>query len=267
MMPQIHPSAIVAPGARLAEDVVIGPYCIVGGKVTLGAGVVLRSHVVVDGQTTIGDGSRVFPFASIGLEPQDLKYRGEKSELVIGRNNTIREYVTMNPGTAGGGMITRVGDRCLFMVGAHVAHDCRIGDYVVMANNATLAGHVTVEDYAVLGGLCAVHQFVRIGKHAMIGGMSGVERDVIPYGQVMGDRARLYGLNIIGMQRRGYSREEIQELRNAYQLLFSSEGTLIDRVNETAERFSGIGPVDDIIAFIRADSSRAICQPKGANGE
>jgi len=265
-MSQIHPTAIVAPGAELAGDVVIGPYCVIGREVRLGRRVSLRSHAVVDGRTTIGEGTRLFPFASIGLDPQDLKYRGEKSELVIGCNNTIREYVTMNPGTAGGGMVTRIGNDCLFMVGAHVAHDCQIGNHVVMANNATLAGHVVVEDYAVLGGLSAVHQFVRIGKHAMIGGMSGVERDVIPYGQVMGDRARLYGLNIIGMQRRGFSREDIQGLRNAYQFLFSTDGTFIDRVNETAERFSGIGPVDDIIEFIRADSSRAICQPKGANG-
>jgi UDP-N-acetylglucosamine acyltransferase len=266
MPPQIHPTAIVAPGATLADDVVVGPYCIVGENATLGPRVTLRSHVVVDGHTSIAEGTRVFPFASIGLEPQDLKYRGEPSELVIGRNNTIREYVTMNPGTAGGGMVTRVGDECLFMVGAHVAHDCQIANHVIMVNNATLGGHVVVEDYAVLGGLCAVHQYVRIGKHAMIGGMSGVERDVIPYGQVMGDRARLYGLNIIGMQRRGFSREDIQGLRNAYQFLFSSDGNLSDRVNETAERFSGIGPVDDIIDFIRADSSRAICQPKGSNG-
>jgi UDP-N-acetylglucosamine acyltransferase len=265
-MPQIHPTAIVAPGATLSQDVVIGPYCVVGENVVLGPRVTLRSHAVVDGRTTIGEGTRLFPFASIGLEPQDLKYRGEKSSLVIGRNNTIREYVTVNPGTEGGGMVTRVGDNCLFMVGAHVAHDCQIADHVVMANNATLAGHVIVEEYAVLGGLCAVHQYVRIGKHAMIGGMSGVERDVIPYGQVMGDRARLYGLNIIGMQRRGFSREDIQELRNAYQFLFSSDGTFSDRVNETAERFRGTVPVDDIIEFIRADSSRAICQPKGANG-
>jgi UDP-N-acetylglucosamine acyltransferase len=264
-MPQIHPTAIVAPRAMLADDVIVGPYCIVGENVVLAAGVRLRSHVVVDGRTTISEGTRLYPFASIGLEPQDLKYRGEPSELVIGRNNRIREYVTMNPGTIGGGMVTRVGDDCLFMVGAHVAHDCKIGDHVIMANNATLAGHVVVEDYAILGGLCAVHQHVRIGKHAMIGGMSGVERDVIPYGQVMGDRARLTGLNIIGMQRRGFSREDIQELRNAFQFLFSSEGTLSDRVNETAERFRDIGPVDDIIDFIRADSSRAICQPKGAN--
>jgi UDP-N-acetylglucosamine acyltransferase len=264
-MPQIHPTAIVAPRAMLADDVIVGPYCIVGENVVLAAGVRLRSHVVVDGRTTISEGTRLYPFASIGLEPQDLKYRGEPSELVIGRNNRIREYVTMNPGTIGGGMVTRVGDDCLFMVGAHVAHDCKIGDHVIMANNATLAGHVVVEDYAILGGLCAVHQHVRIGKYAMIGGMSGVERDVIPYGQVMGDRARLTGLNIIGMQRRGFSREDIQELRNAFQFLFSSEGTLSDRVNETAERFRDIGPVDDIIDFIRADSSRAICQPKGAN--
>src|SRR6516164_9041574 len=264
-MPQIHPTAIIAPGATLARDVVIGPYCIVGENVVLAAGVSIRSHAVIDGWTTVGEGTRIFPFASIGLEPQDLKYRGEASELVIGSNNTIREYVTMNPGTEGGGMITRVGDGCLFMVGAHVAHDCQIGNHVIMANNATLAGHVVVEDYAVLGGLCAVHQYVRIGKYAMIGGMSGVERDVIPYGQVMGDRARLYGLNIIGMQRRGFSREDIQGLRNAYQFLFSSEGTLSDRVNETAERFGGIAPVDDILDFIRADSSRAICQPKGTN--
>src|SRR6201998_1895760 len=264
-MPQIHPTAIVAPGAMLAEDVVIGPYCVVGDNAVLVPRVTLRSHAVVEGRTTIGEGTRLFPFASIGLEAQDLKYRGEKSELVIGRNNTIREYVTINPGTDGGGMVTRIGDGSLFMVGAHVAHDCQIGNHVVMANNATLGGHVLVDDHAILGGLCAVHQYVRIGKHAMIGGMSGVERDVIPYGQVMGDRARLCGLNIIGMQRRGFSREDIQGLRNAYQFLFSSDGTLSDRVNDTAERFSGIAPVDDILDFIRADSSRAICQPKGAN--
>jgi len=265
-MLQIHPTAIVAPGAMLAETVVIGPYCIVGEDVSLGPRVTLRSHVVIDGRTSIGEGTQLFPFASIGLEPQDLKYRGERSELVIGRNNTIREYVTINPGTEGGGMITRIGDGSLFMVGAHVAHDCQIGNHVVMANNATLGGHVVVEDYAVLGGLCAVHQYVRIGRHAMIGGMSGVERDVIPYGQVMGDRARLCGLNIIGMQRRGFSREDIQAMRNAYQFLFATGGTLSDRVSETVERFGGIGPVDDVIEFIRADSSRAISQPKGADG-
>jgi UDP-N-acetylglucosamine acyltransferase len=265
-MAEIHPTAIVAPGASLARDVVIGPYCILGEHVTLCPGVMLRAHVVVDGRTTVGERTRIFPFASIGLEPQDLKYSGEESSLIIGCHNTIREYVTMNPGTTGGGMVTRVGDNCLFMAGAHVAHDCQIGNHVILVNNATLGGHVVVEDYAILGGLSAVHQFVRIGRHAMIGGMSGVERDVIPYGQVMGDRARLTGLNIIGMQRRGFSRDDIQGLRNAYQFLFGAEGTFSDRVSETAERFAGITPVEDIIRFIRADSSRAICQPKETSG-
>src|SRR5438477_3348483 len=265
-MPQIHPTAIVAPGARLADDVVIGPYCVIGEHVVLGPAVSLKSHIVIDGRTTIGAGTRIFPFASIGHETQDLKYAGEPSSLEIGHDNTIREYVTINPGTEGGGMVTRIGDHCLLMVGAHVAHDCQLGDHVIMANNSTLAGHVVIEDYALLGGLSAVHQFVRIGRHAMIGGMSGVERDVIPYGQVMGDRARLSGLNIIGMQRRGFSREDIQSLRSAYQFLFSADGTFNDRVNEIAERYGGIGPVDDMIAFIRADSTRAICQPKGPNG-
>src|SRR5712691_4756102 len=265
-MPQIHPTAIVAPEARLADDVAIGPYCVIGEDVVLGAGISLKSHVVIDGRTTIGAGTRIFPFASIGFETQDLKYAGEPSSLEIGHDNAICEPVTINPGTTGGGMVTRVGNHCLLMVGAHVAHDCQIGDHVILVNNATLGGHVVIEDYAILGGLSAVHQVVRIGRHAMIGGMSGVERDVIPYGLVMGDRARLTGVNIIGMQRRGFSREDIQGLRNAYQSLFSTEGTLTDRVNEAAERFGGIGPVADIIAFIRADSSRAICQPKDANG-
>ena len=265
-MARIHPTAIVAPGARLADDVVIGPYCVIGEHVVLGKGVSLKAHVVLDGRTTVGEGTRIFPFASIGHETQDLKYKGEPSALEIGRNNTIREHVTMNPGTEGGGMVTRIGDDCLFMVGAHVAHDCQIGNHVILVNNATLGGHVTVEDYAILGGLSAVHQFVRIGRHAMIGGMSGVERDVIPYGQVMGDRARLNGLNIIGMQRRGFSRDDIQGLRSAYSCLFGNEGTLSERVDKVAQRFGGIGPVDDLVNFIRADSSRAICQPTGANG-
>ena len=265
-MPQIHSTAIVSPGARLAADVAIGPYCVIGEEVEIGPEVTLAAHVVVAGRTTIGAGTRIFPFASIGQEPQDLKYRGEASSLVIGCRNTIREYVTMNPGTAGGGMITRVGNDCLLMLGTHIAHDCQIADHVIMANNTTLGGHVTVEEYAFLGGVCAVHQFVRIGRHAMIGGMSGVERDVIPYGQAMGDRARLTGLNIIGMQRRGFSRDDIQALRSAYQLLFYSAGTLSDRVGEAALRFAGIPPVEDIIRFIRANSSRGLCQPPGTNG-
>jgi UDP-N-acetylglucosamine acyltransferase len=264
-MPQIHKTAIVEPGARIDETASIGPYCLVGSEVELGPNVRLHSHVVVAGRTRIGANTRVFPFASIGHEPQDLKYNGETSRLEIGENNTIREHVTMNPGTEGGGMVTRVGNHCLFMVGVHVAHDCQIGDHVIMANNATLAGHVSIGDYAVLGGLVAVHQFVRIGPHAMIGGMSGVENDVIPYGSVMGDRARLAGLNIRGLQRRGFSRDDLQSLRSAYHLLFAEKGTLMERVDDVASLHNESRPVREIVEFIRADSSRAICQPRATN--
>lgn len=265
-MTTIHPTAIVASGAELAPTVEIGPYCTVGAEVRLGDGVKLVSHVVVEGRTSIGASTVVYPFASLGQPPQDLKYHGERSVLEIGANNKIREHVTMNPGTEGGGMLTRVGDNGLFMVGAHVAHDCRIGDNVILVNNATLAGHVVIGDYAVLGGLSAVHQFVRIGQHVMVGGMTGVENDVIPYGTVTGNRAHLSGLNLIGMKRRNFSREDIHALRNAYRLLFAPEGTLAERLEDVAQQYSSSPPVAEIIDFIRADSSRAICQPKLGNG-
>jgi len=258
----IHPTAIVEDGARLGADIEIGPYCLVGAEVTLGDGVRLVSHVVVTGRTSIAAACEIFPFASIGHRPQDLKYRGEPSELVVGERNVIREHVTMNPGTEGGGLVTRVGNDCLFMVGAHVAHDCELGDHVIMANNATLAGHVKVGDFAILGGLSAVHQFVRIGKHAMIGGMSGVEHDVIPYGSVMGDRARLSGLNIVGLKRRGFSRDDIHDLRTAYRLLFAEEGTMAERVGDVYELYGANEAVMDIVDFIRADSSRSVVQPR-----
>ncbi|HEX4194427.1 MAG TPA: acyl-ACP--UDP-N-acetylglucosamine O-acyltransferase [Stellaceae bacterium] len=265
-MSDVHPTALIEPGAELAATAKVGPFCHVGRHAQLGEHVELISHVVVAGRTTIGDGTRIFPFASIGHQPQDLKYKGEESRLVIGRNNVIREQVTMNPGTEGGGMLTKIGDSCLFMVGVHVAHDCVIGNEVIMANNATLAGHVKVGDFAVFGGLSAAHQFVRVGAYAMIGGVTGVERDVIPYGSVMGDRARLSGLNIVGMQRRGFSRDEIQGLRNAYQALFESEkGTFAERVAEVETRFAGIRPVEDVLRFIKDDSSRGLVQPK-SNG-
>jgi UDP-N-acetylglucosamine acyltransferase len=264
---QIHPTAIIEPGAKLAESVRVGPYCVVGAKVELDAEVELLSHVVVAGRTSIGEGTRIFPFASIGHQPQDLKYHGEDSALVIGRRNIIREHVTMNPGTAGGGMVTRIGDDCLFSTSAHVAHDCTVGDHVILTNNATIGGHVVLGDYVVISGLSAVHQFVRVGQHAFVGGMTGVERDVIPYGMVMGDRARLVGLNIVGLQRRGFSREDIQALRAAYDVLFSQEsGTLADRAASLPERFPGVKPVRDIVDFIRADNSRGLVQPKTGNG-
>jgi UDP-N-acetylglucosamine acyltransferase len=266
-MAHIHPTAIIEPGAKLADGVRIGPYCHVGPEVQLGAGVELLSHVVIAGQTTMGAGCRVFPFASIGHQPQDLKYQGEHSRLTIGERNVIREYVTINPGTKGGGMETRIGNGCLLMATAHIAHDCRLGDHVIMANNASLAGHVVVGDYAFFGGLSAVHQFVRIGQHAMIGGVTGVERDVIPYGSVIGDRARLVGLNIIGLQRRGFSRDDIQALRAVYDMLFGTEqGTLAERAAAAAERYPDIKAVRDIVDFVLADNSRGLCQPRTNGG-
>jgi UDP-N-acetylglucosamine acyltransferase len=261
-MTDIHPTAVVDPRAELASDVVIGPYCVIGPQVLLGTGVRLESHVVITGRTRVGDRCRIFPFACLGHRPQDLKYRGEDTELVIGSDNQIREHVTMHPGTAGGGGITRIGDGGLFMAAIHVAHDCLIGDGVIMANNAALGGHVEIQDHAYLGGLCAVHQFVRIGQQAMIGGLAGVENDVIPYGMVLGNRAHLNGLNIVGMKRRGVSREEIHDLRTAYRLLFAPEGAFAERLAEVAEQFAEHPRIMEIVEFIRSAGSRAICVPR-----
>jgi UDP-N-acetylglucosamine acyltransferase len=265
-MTSIHPTAVIEDGAELGADVEIGPYSVVGPEVRIGDGVRLHSHVVVGGRTTIGPQTEIFPFASIGLAPQDLKFSGEESALIIGARNQIREHVTMNPGTSGGGLQTRVGDDCLFMVGAHVAHDCIVGNHVILANNATIAGHVTVGDFAIIGGLSAVHQFVRIGAHAMIGGMSGIEQDLIPYGQAQGDRARLRGLNLVGLQRRDFSRDGISNLRTAYRLLFGPEGTMQERVDTVVELYADDEGVMEVVNFVRADSSRAILQPKTSNG-
>lgn len=263
----IHPTAVIEAGASLASGSHIGPYCVVGKDVEIAAGVKLHSHVVIGGVTKIGGGTQIFPFASIGLAPQDLKYRGEASRLEIGSNNTIREHVTMNPGTEGGGMLTKVGDNNLFMVGAHVAHDCIVGNNCILANNATIAGHVQVDDFAIIGGLSAIHQFCRIGRHAMVGGMSGVERDVIPYGSVMGDRARLAGLNLVGLKRRQFERETVDHLRAAYRLLFADEGTMRERVETVSGMFDANEPIDEIIEFMNAKSSRGICLPDQSTGE
>ena len=261
-MANIHSTAIVDDAAVLGEGVRIGPFCTVSAEAKLGDGVVLDSHVVVAGRTTIGPNNRIYPFAAIGTPPQDTKYAGEPSELILGANNVIREHVTMNPGTSGGGMVTRVGNNCLFMVGAHLAHDCQVGDHVILVNNVILGGHVEVQDHAILGGMSAVHQFVRIGRHAMIGGKSAIESDVIPYGSVLGNRAYLSGLNIIGLKRRDFSRDEIHGLRAAYRLLFAQEGTMQERLVDVAAMFADHEQVMEIVAFIQADSSRALCQPK-----
>jgi UDP-N-acetylglucosamine acyltransferase len=262
---EIHPTAIIQPGAELADGVKVGPYCVVGSRVAIGRETRLHSHVVVEGRTTIGESCEIFPFASLGHIPQDKKFHGEDSVLEIGSHNSIRENVTMNPGTDGGGGKTKVGSHGLYMVGAHVAHDCIVGDHVILANNATLGGHCVVEDHAILGGLSAVHQFVRIGRHAFLGGMSGLEHDLIPFGMAVGDRASLQGLNLIGMKRRNFGREQIHALRNAYRLLFSHEGTLMERLADVEALFKDDPEVGHIIAFIRARSDRAICVPRTAS--
>ena len=261
-MTDIHPTAIVADGAQLGDDVSIGPFCVVGPRVKLGKRVKLVSHVVVAGRTTLGDDTMVYPFASLGHPPQHQRDKGEESELVLGVNNTVREYVTMNPGTSAGGGVTTIGDNGFFMAYSHVAHDCHVGNNVILTNGATLGGHVTVEDHANIGGLAAVHQRCRIGRQAFIGGMTGVEADIIPYGMVMGNRAYLAGLNLVGLKRRGLSRDTIHTLRNAYRLLFAQEGTFAERLADVAELFKECREVMDIVTFVRADSARGLVMPK-----
>ena len=261
-MARIHPSAVVEDGARLGADVQIGPFCHVGPHVLLGDGVDLKSHVVLAGHTELGERVTVYPFASIGHAPQDLKYRGEPSRLTVGARTVIREQVTMNPGTEGGGMLTSIGENCLIMACAHVGHDCRVGNHVILVNNATLGGHVSVGDHAILGGLAAVHQWVRIGPHSMLGGLSGLENDLIPYGSALGDRARLGGLNLVGLKRRGFEREAIHRLRAAYRMLFSDEGTLMERVQDVAQMFPDEPIVRDVVEFIRAGGDRSLCMPR-----
>ncbi len=258
----IHPSAIIDPKAQLGQNVRIGPFSVVGPKVKLGDNVTLHSHVVVEGNTTIGEGTTIFPFASLGHAPQDLKFHGEDSELIIGKNNVIREHATMNPGTEGGGMKTVVGDNGLFMIGTHVAHDCIIGNHVIMANNATLAGHVVVGDRVLVGGLSAVHQFVRIGAYAVIGGMSGVESDVIPYGRVKGERAFLAGLNLTGLERNGFNKDQIRTLQRAFNQLFGDEGTLDQRIENVSNDFNADDAVRQIIEFARGKTRFPLCQPQ-----
>lgn len=259
---RIHPSAVVEDGASIGAGSVIGPFCHIGADVRLGDGVQLVSHVVVHGRTSVGARTRIFPFASIGHEPQDLKYRGEPSTLTIGNDCLIREGVTMNPGTEAGGMETLVGDRCTFLANSHVAHDCRVGSNVILSNNVMLAGHTRIGDYVIMGGGSAVHQFVRVGDHSFVGGLAGVEHDVIPYGMALGNRAYLAGLNLIGLKRRGFSREAIHDLRRAYRLLFAAEGTLQERVEDVAAEFSTHPQVHEILDFIREGGDRAIVTPR-----
>ena len=258
----IHATAIIDEQASIADDVRIGPYTVIEGAVEIDSGTDIGAHVVISGDTFIGANCRIYPFAVIGTVPQDLKYAGEATKLEIGRDNVIREHVTMNPGTEHGGEVTKVGNNNLFMIASHIAHDCQIGDNVVMANNATLAGHVTVGDYAVIGGLSAVHQFARIGAHAIIGGMSGVESDIIPYGRVKGDRAHLAGLNLVGLERAGYARNDMRDLQKAYQMLFDDSQTFEACLENVANEFAGNTTVMHIVQFAREKSRFPLCRPR-----
>jgi UDP-N-acetylglucosamine acyltransferase len=256
----IHQTAIIDKNAQISDNVEIGPYSIIGPNVIIHENVKIQSHVNITGFTTIGKDNKIYPFASIGNDPQDMKYNGEKTELVIGDKNTIREYTTINPGTLQGGGVTKVGNNNLIMIGAHIAHDCIIGNNIVIANNAAIAGHAEIQDYVILGGNCGVHQFTRIGKMAMIGGMTGVSRDVIPYGLSTGNRNVLNGVNLVGLRRVKTPNKEIIGLSETYKEIFKTEN-----LNENLEKLNPNvreNPlVNEVIEFINKDKKRPICTP------
>jgi UDP-N-acetylglucosamine acyltransferase len=260
-----HPTALIHPGARLADDVMVGPYTVIGEHVTIGPGSRVAAHVVVDGRTTIGADCRIFPFCSIGQPPQDLKYGGEPTRLEIGDHNVFREYVTLNLATAGGGGATTIGDHNFFMAYVHVAHDCHIGHHTVLANAATLAGHITVGDWAMVGGLVGIHQYVRIGAHAMIGGCSGLGQDVPPYLIAAGRPAMLFGLNAIGLKRRGFTDAQVQALKQAYQLLFRSRLTRKEALKQATAKWGADPTVMTLMHFIE-QSERGVCRPNRRAG-
>jgi len=260
-MSNIHVSAVIEDGARIDPSASIGPFCMVGAQVTLGPEVVLKSHVVITGQTDVAEGTVIFPFAVIGEIPQDLKFKGEASRLVIGKRNRIREHVTMNCGTEGGGGVTRVGDDGLFMAGCHVAHDAIVGDRVIVANCGAIAGHCIIENEVIIGGLSGIHQWVRVGQGAIIGAVTMVTNDVIPYGLVQAPRGDLDGLNLIGLKRRGVARADITALRAAFQMLAQGEGTFHDRAQRLGEETSS-EYVHEIVDFIMADTGRHFLTPK-----
>ena len=257
----IHHSSIIDKKAIISKNVKIGPFCYVGPDVLLDENVELISNVHIEGNTKIGSGTRIFPFASIGTQPQDLKYKGEKSSLEIGSSNLIREYVTINPGTQGGGSKTVIGNNCLFMISSHIAHDCNIGNNVIIANNVPLGGHVTIEDSVVIGGNSAVQQFTRIGRLAMIGGMTGVLKDVIPFGLSIGNRNFLQGLNLIGLRRHKYDNQKIIGLDKAYRDIFSSKN-LHENLSKINGVYKGNELVSEVIRFIEKDKKRPICSPQ-----
>lgn len=259
MAAEIHPTAIISPHAEIGEDAHIGPFCIIGDNARIKKGVRLISNVIVEGDTEIGEHCTLYPFTSIGLPPQDLKYKGEKTAVRIGSHNTIREYVTIHRASVSGDRVTEIGDRNFLMAYVHVAHDCKIGNSVVMANLATLAGHVTVEDFAVLGGLVAIHQFVRVGAYAMVGGFSGVVQDISPYMMAAGARAKLFGLNTVGLKRHGFSDSTLTELKKAYKILFREKRTMKDAIRKLQEDLPYTDEIKCLIEFIQKNK-RGICR-------
>lgn len=264
----IHPTAIIASGAKVSGDVHIGPYCCIGENVTLESGVELGSHVVLENRAWLRQGVKVSPFSTIGLAPQDTRYKGELTGVDIREGSIIREHVTIHAGTPQGKGITTIGPECMIMVSAHVAHDCTLGRGVIMANNATLGGHVTVGDYAIIGGLAAVHQFTRIGEMAIVSGTAGVADDVIPFGSVIGSRAQLTGLNVIGLRRRGISREELHGLRKAYRHLFLTEvGVMEERIKTLPQELRELSYVRTVIAFLQDGGKRPLCLPRRGKDE
>ena len=256
----IHKTAIIDSSAKISEYVTIGPYTVIGPNVVIGEGTVIQSNVNITGNTSIGKYNQIYPFASIGNDPQDLKFKGEKTLLEIGDNNKIREYVTINPGTEGGGGKTKVGNNCLFMVSSHIAHDCIVGDNVILANNVPLGGHAHVDDNAIIGGNSAVQQFTRVGKFAMIGGMCGVVRDVIPYGIAHGNRSILQGLNLIGLRRKNIPNQEILSLSEAYKIIFKNEN-LTENLSHLSNDLRKNEIVSEVVNFIEKDKKRPICTP------
>ena len=256
----IHKTAIVDSKAKISSSVNIGPYCVIGPNVEINENVKIHSHVNISGNTKIGKDNKIYPFASIGNDPQDLKYNGEETKLVIGNNNKIREYVTINPGTIGGGGLTKIGNNCLFMVSSHIAHDCIVGDNVIIANNVAIAGHAIIEDKVIIGGNSAVQQFTRIGKMAMVGGMTGVLHDVIPYGLSIGNRNYLQGLNLIGLRRANFNNKDILGLTEAYKEIFATKN-LSDNLSKLNGEFKENMLVKDVIKFITKDKKRSICTP------
>jgi UDP-N-acetylglucosamine acyltransferase len=257
----IHKSSEINKNSKIGKNVKIGPFCYVGPEVELDDDVELISNVHIEGNTKIGKRTKIFPFSSIGTQPQDLKFNNEKNSLVIGENNLIREYVTINPGTAGGGSVTSIGNNCLFMISSHIAHDCKIGNSVIIANNVPLGGHVTIEDSVVIGGNSAVQQFTRIGRLAMIGGMTGVLKDVIPFGLSIGNRNYLQGLNLIGLRRKKYDNQKIMGLDKAYKKIFESKN-LHENLSKINGEYKDNELVREVIKFIEKDKKRPICSPE-----